>query len=167
MLSAHPPASHWDQPGRLAEFGTTIFSEMSALATQTGSVNLGQGFPDTDGPSWVLEAASRAIGTGHGNQYPPAAGVLELRTAVSAHQQDWYGLSYRAEDEVLVTVGATEALAAAILGLTEPGDEVIVFEPYYDSYAACVALAGARRRVVALRPEAGRWTFDVDELAAA
>jgi N-succinyldiaminopimelate aminotransferase len=167
MLPVPPPTSRWHQPGRLAKFGPTIFGEMSALAVATDSVNLGQGFPDTDGPAWILEAASRAIGGGRGNQYPPAAGVLELRKAVSRHQQDWYGLSYSAEDEILITVGATEAIAAAILGLTQPGDEVIVFEPYYDSYAACVELAGARRRAVTLRPEGGRWTFDPAELAAA
>jgi N-succinyldiaminopimelate aminotransferase len=153
--------------GRLDAFGTTIFAEMSALALATGSINLGQGFPDTDGPAWVLEAAVQAIRSGRGNQYPPGVGIPELRRAVAAHQQDWYGLVFDPEAEVLITVGATEAIAAAILGLTNPGDEVITFEPYYDSYAACIALAGADRRVVTLRPDGGRWTFDPDELRAA
>jgi N-succinyldiaminopimelate aminotransferase len=153
--------------GRLDAFGTTIFAEMSALALATGSINLGQGFPDTDGPAWVLEAAVQAIRSGRGNQYPPGVGIPELRRAVAAHQQDWYGLQFDPDAEVLITVGATEAIAAAILGLTNPGDEVITFEPYYDSYAACIALAGADRRVVTLRPDGGRWTFDPDELRAA
>jgi N-succinyldiaminopimelate aminotransferase len=149
---------------RLREFGTTIFAEMSALALSTDSINLGQGFPDTDGPQRMLEFA--ADGLLHGlNQYPPGRGRPELRTAISAHQKRSYALEYDPDDEVLVTVGATEAIAASILGLCEPGDDVIVFEPYYDSYAACIALAGAHRVPVALRPDAaGRFTFDPDEL---
>jgi N-succinyldiaminopimelate aminotransferase len=154
-------------PGRLDTFGTTIFAEMSALAVKTGSVNLGQGFPDTDGPREVLDAAIRAISDGRGNQYPPGPGIPELRRAIADHQRDWYGLTFDPDSEVLVTVGATEALAAAILGLTAAGDEVVTFEPYYDSYAACIALGGAERRVVTLRPQDGRWTFDPDELRAA
>ncbi|MGX7678200.1 pyridoxal phosphate-dependent aminotransferase [Jatrophihabitans sp. DSM 45814] len=153
-------------PGRLDAFGTTIFAEMSALAIKTGSVNLGQGFPDTDGPDWVLQAAIDAIRAGRGNQYPPGPGIPELRQAIAAHQRSWYDLSFDPETEVLVTVGATEAIAAAIMGLTNPGDEVVTFEPYYDSYAACIALAGAARRVVTLRPDNNRWTFDPDELKA-
>jgi len=128
---------------------------MSALAVRTGSINLGQGFPDTDGPIEVLAAAVRAIQEGRGNQYPPGPGIPELRQAISSHQRAWYGLSFDPDDEVLVTVGATEAIASAVLGLTAPGDEVVTFEPYYDSYAACIALAGAQRRVVTLRPERG------------
>ncbi|HTZ42441.1 MAG TPA: pyridoxal phosphate-dependent aminotransferase [Jatrophihabitans sp.] len=155
------------RPGRLDAFGTTIFAEMSALAVRTGSVNLGQGFPDTDGPELMLEAARRAIAEGRGNQYPPGPGVPELRHAIADHQRDWYGLQVDPDAEVLVTVGATEAIAAALLGLTQPGDEVVTFEPYYDSYAACIALGGARRRVVTLRPDAGRWSFDEAELRAA
>ncbi|MCW2521942.1 MAG: aminotransferase [Frankiales bacterium] len=162
-----PPSAASQRPGRLAQFGATIFGEMSALAGATGSINLGQGFPDTDGPSWILAEASRAILDGRGNQYPPALGIPELRQAIADHQQSYYGLRFDPGSEVLVTVGATEAIAAAILGLTEPGDEVVVFEPYYDSYAACVALAGATRRAVTLRPEAGRWSFDPAELEAA
>lgn len=140
---------------RLAEFGTTIFAEMSALALKTGSINLGQGFPDTDGPEEIREAAVRALRDGRGNQYPPGPGVPELRTAIAAHQQRRYGLSYDPGTEVLVTAGATEAIAAALLALVEPGDEVIAFEPYYDSYAACIAMAGGTRVPVTLRPSGG------------
>ena len=156
-----------DRPGRLDAFGTTIFAEMSALAVRTGSVNLGQGFPDTDGPIEVLQAAQRAIAEGRGNQYPPGPGIPELRQAVADHQREQYGLVHDPATEVLITVGATEAIAAAILGLTSPGDEVLTFEPYYDSYAACIALGGAHRRVVRLHPDDGRWTFDPAELRAA
>ncbi|ALV34523.1 pyridoxal phosphate-dependent aminotransferase [Streptomyces sp. CdTB01] len=152
---------------RLAEFGTTIFAEMSALALRTGSINLGQGFPDTDGPEEVREAAVRALRDGRGNQYPPGPGVPELRTAITAHQQRWYGLSYDPDAEVLVTAGATEAIAASLLALLEPGDEVIALEPYYDSYAACIAMAGGTRVPVTLRPHEGSFRLDLDELRAA
>lgn len=152
---------------RLAEFGTTIFAEMSALAVRTGSINLGQGFPDTDGPEEIREAAVRALRDGHGNQYPPGPGVPELRTAIAAHQLRRYGLSYDPDTEVLVTAGATEAIAAALLALLEPGDEVIAFEPYYDSYAAGIAMAGGTRVPVTLRPDGGRFRLDLDELRAA
>ena len=149
---------------RLQGFGTTIFAEMSALAVATGSINLGQGFPDTDGPAEVMDAAVAAIRAGH-NQYPPGIGIPELRGAIAAHQLKWYGLEYDPETEVLVTAGATEGIAAALLALCESGDEVVTFEPYYDSYAACIALAGAQRRVVQLRtPD---YTFDPAELEAA
>ncbi len=147
-------------------FGTTIFAEMSALAAQTGSINLGQGFPDTDGPAAMLDRAVQAIGSGL-NQYPPGPGTLELRQAVSEHRLAHYGLTYAADGEILVTVGATEAIAATVLALCEPGDEVIAFEPYYDSYAASIALAGARLTAVTMRPVDGRFTFDPDELRAA
>jgi len=130
---------------RLDGLGTTIFAEMSALAASTGAINLGQGFPDTDGPEAVREAAVRALRDGRGNQYPPGAGVPELRTAITAHQQRFYGMEFDPDTEVLVTAGATEAIAAAMLALLEPGDEVIAFEPFYDSYAACIAMAGAVR----------------------
>jgi N-succinyldiaminopimelate aminotransferase len=149
---------------RLQGFGTTIFAEMSALAVATGAVNLGQGFPDTDGPSEVLEAAIAAMRAGQ-NQYPPGPGVPELRHAVAAHQQHWYGLDYDPDTEVLVTAGATEAIAAALLSLLEPGDEVIAFEPYYDSYAACIAMAGAERHPITLR--APTFAFDPDDLRRA
>jgi N-succinyldiaminopimelate aminotransferase len=136
---------------RLAGFGTTIFAEMSALAARTGAVNLGQGFPDTDGPAEIADAAIAAIRAGH-NQYPPGLGIPELRAAIAAHQQHWYGLTYDPDTEVLVTAGATEAIAASLLALCEPGDEVVMFEPYFDSYAACTAMAGATRNVVTLQP---------------
>ncbi|MGW2567511.1 pyridoxal phosphate-dependent aminotransferase [Streptomyces sp. NPDC001537] len=152
---------------RLAEFGTTIFAEMSALAVQTGSINLGQGFPDTDGPEEVREAAVRALRDGRGNQYPPGPGVPELRTAIAAHQERRYGLTYDPDTEVLVTAGATEAIAATLLALLEPGDEVIALEPYYDSYAACIAMAGGTRVPVTLRPHEDSFRLDLDELRAA
>ena len=149
---------------RLQPFGTTIFAEMSALAVVTGAINLGQGFPDTDGPDAVEQAAVEAIRAGH-NQYPPGIGIPELRAAIREHQQRFYGLSYDADDEILVTAGATEAIAAALIALCGPGDEVVTFEPYYDSYAACIAMAGAVRRVVTLR--APDFAFDPEELRAA
>ena len=150
---------------RLDGLGTTIFAEMSALATETGAINLGQGFPDTDGPESVREAAVRALREGRGNQYPPGPGVPELRAAISAHQSRFYGLDFDPDTEVLVTAGATEAIAAALLALLEPGDEVIAFEPFYDSYAACIAMAGARRVPLTLRAPSFR--PDLDELRAA
>ncbi|MGW3954925.1 pyridoxal phosphate-dependent aminotransferase [Streptomyces sp. NPDC004752] len=152
---------------RLAEFGTTIFAEMSALAVRTGSINLGQGFPDTDGPDEVREAAVRALREGRGNQYPPGPGIPELRTAIAAHQERRYGLAHDPDTEVLVTAGATEAIAATLLALLEPGDEVIALEPYYDSYAASIAMAGGTRVPVTLRPHEGGFRLDLDELRAA
>jgi N-succinyldiaminopimelate aminotransferase len=145
--------------------GTTIFAEMSALAVRTGSVNLGQGFPDTDGPPAVAQVAADAILTGKGNQYPPGPGVPDLRVAIVDHQRRFYGLEYDPDSEVLVTAGATEAIAATMLALVEPGDEVIAFEPYYDSYAASIAMAGGTRVPVTLRPPAFR--PDLDALRAA
>lgn len=152
---------------KLAGFGTTIFAEMSALAVETGAVNLGQGFPDTDGPIEVLDAAVEAIRSGV-NQYPPGPGTLELRQAIADHQQRWYGIELDPASEVVVTAGATEALAGALLGMLDAGDEVVVFEPMYDSYQACIALAGARAVPVLLQPgDDGRYVFDPDELTAA
>lgn len=150
---------------RLDGMGTTIFAEMSALAVRTGSINLGQGFPDTDGPAEIAEAAARAVLEGRGNQYPPGPGIPELRTAVAEHQLRFHGLSYDPETEVLVTAGATEAIAAALLALLEPGDEVIALEPFYDSYAACIAMAGAVRVPLTLR--APDFRPDLDALRAA
>jgi N-succinyldiaminopimelate aminotransferase len=148
-------------------FGTTIFTEMSALAVRTGSINLGQGFPDTDGPPEMLEAAAEALRSG-ANQYPPLTGIPALRHAIVAHEQRFRGLTRDPDTEVVVTAGATEAIAAAILGLCEAGDEVVCFEPYYDSYAASIALADAVRRSVTLRPGAdGQYEFDEAELRAA
>lgn len=133
------------------EVAPTIFAEMSAAAVRTGALNLGQGFPDEDGPAEVLEAARAAIALG-ANQYPPGRGVPDLLAAISEHQHRFYGLDVDPEREVIVTAGATEALSATLLALIEsPEDEVVVFEPYYDSYAAAVALAGARLRTVPLR----------------
>jgi N-succinyldiaminopimelate aminotransferase len=149
---------------RLAGFGTSIFTEMSALAERTGSINLGQGFPDEDGPVEVLDAAAAALHAG-ANQYAPLPGVPALRTAIVAHQRSRYGLVHDPDTEVQVTFGATEAIAAALLGLCNPGDEVIALDPTYDSYAAGAALAGARLRRVPLRPP--DWRFDVAELEAA
>jgi len=137
---------------RLAGLGTTIFAEMSARAVATGSINLGQGFPDQDGPVKIAQIAADAILAGRGNQYPPGPGIPELRQAIAAHAARFYGLRYDPADEILVTAGATEAVAAALLALVEPGDEVIAFEPYYDSYAANIAMAGGVRVPVRLRP---------------
>ena len=149
---------------RLTGLGTTIFAEMSALAAATGSVNLGQGFPDRDGPDSLLEDAIAAIRAG-ANQYPPARGIPALRQAIVDHQKRFYDLSFDPDTQVLVTTGATEAIAAALLAFVEPGDEVIALEPYYDSYAAGIAFAGGRRVPVTLR--APSYRLDLDELRAA
>lgn len=144
--------------------GTTIFAEMSARATRTGAVNLGQGFPDTDGPTDVIDRAVDALRSGR-NQYAPGLGVPELRAAIAQHQQRFYGLQVDPETEIAVTTGATEAIASALLGLLDPGDEVIALEPYYDSYVAMIQMAGAVRRPVTLR--APDFRLPVDELRAA
>ncbi|MDP1820513.1 MAG: pyridoxal phosphate-dependent aminotransferase [Acidimicrobiales bacterium] len=149
---------------RLHGFGSTIFAEMSALAAATGAINLGQGFPDTDGPAAIAEAAVEAIRAGD-NQYPPGIGIGPLREAIAAHQRRFYGLTFDPDTEVLVTAGATEALAAAFLALCEPGDEVVTFEPWYDAYTADAALAGAARKTVPLR--APTYDFDPAALRAA
>jgi N-succinyldiaminopimelate aminotransferase len=154
---------------RLQGFGTTVFAEMSALAVATGSVNLGQGFPDYPGPPEVLDVARAAIGTG-ADQYPPGPGVPELRQAIAAHRERFTGTRYDPDSEVLVTAGATEALSGALLALLDTGDEVVLFEPMYDCYAAGIAMAGGVARAVPLRPPAadgGRWTYDPAELRAA
>jgi N-succinyldiaminopimelate aminotransferase len=154
---------------RLQGFGTTVFAEMSALAVATGSVNLGQGFPDYPGPPEVLDAARAAIGTAH-DQYPPGPGLPELRAAIAAHVERFRGLTYDPAVEVLVTAGATEALTGALLALLDTGDEVVLFEPMYDCYPAGIAMAGGVARPVPLHPPAdgdGVWAFDPDELRAA
>ena len=146
---------------RLSGFGISVFTEMSALAVETGAINLGQGFPDEDGPAAVLEAAQAAMRNGH-NQYAPLPGVPALREAIAEHQQRFYGLEV---PDVQVTMGATEAITAAVLGLCEPDDEVLAFDPTYDSYGAAAKMTGARLVPVPLHPP--EWTFDPDELAAA
>ncbi|MEE2032815.1 pyridoxal phosphate-dependent aminotransferase [Rhodococcus chondri] len=151
---------------RLRPFASTIFAEMTLLAVEHDAINLGQGFPDTDGPPEMLEVARRAIADGV-NQYPPGSGMPVLSAAIVADRSDRYGLEHDPDTEVLVTVGATEAISAAILGLVEPGDEVLLTEPYYDSYAAAVALAGATRRTVPLERSGAGFVVDVDALRAA
>ena len=149
---------------RLAGIPPTIFTTMSALAIRTGAVNLGQGFPDADGPASVLESAREAIATG-ANQYAPGNGVAALRQAIARHQERHYGLSLDPDTQVLVTTGCTEGIAAALLGLVDPGDEVVVLEPYYDSYVAMIQMSGGVRRPVTLR--APDFRLDVEELRAA
>lgn len=144
----------------------TIFAEMSALAVRTGAANLGQGFPDEDGPQWIREAAIDAIRDG-ANQYPPGPGILALRQAIAAHQQRHYGITLDPETEVLVAAGATEALTAAILALVEPGDEVLTLEPFYDSHAAAIAMAGATHTTAPLVPHGEGFRLDVAALRAA
>src|SRR6478736_594086 len=152
---------------RLRPYTTTIFAEMSALAVATGSINLGQGFPDTDGPASLLAAAQLAIAEGV-NQYPPGPGIPALRQAIAEARLRDHGQRFDPDTEVLVTVGATEALAAAVLGLCEPGDEVLMLEPHYDSYPPIVAMAGGTHRSVPLRPNStGRFALDLGEAAAA
>ncbi|WP_433266169.1 pyridoxal phosphate-dependent aminotransferase [Actinosynnema sp. CS-041913] len=149
---------------RMRPFTSTIFAEMTALANRTGAVNLGQGFPDTDGPAGMLAVAKDSIDGGL-NQYPPGTGMPVLRQAIAEHRTR-FGTDYDPDTEILVTVGATEAIAASLLALVEPGDEVVLIEPYYDSYAASVALAGATRRTVGLveEPGTGRLGLDVQAL---
>lgn len=149
---------------RLRGIPPTIFSEMSALATATGAVNLGQGFPDVDGPREVIQRAAAAL-RGGANQYAPGPGVPLLRQAIARHQQRHYDLALDPMTQVVVTTGATEAIAAAMLGLVEPGDEVVVLEPFYDSYPATIQMAGGVRRPVTLR--APDFRLDVDALRAA
>lgn len=149
---------------RVASIPPTVFSEMSALAVRTGAVNLGQGFPDVDGPPSVIAEAVRAL-EGGANQYAPGIGVPALRQAIARHQQRHYGLEVDPDTEVVVTTGCTEGIAAALLGLVDPGDEVVVLEPYYDSYLAMIEMSGGVRRPVTLR--APDYRLDADELRAA
>jgi aspartate/methionine/tyrosine aminotransferase len=148
----------------LSNTGTTIFTVMSALAVQHGSINLGQGFPDTDGPADVLRAAADALFDGR-NQYPPMAGVPELRQAVAAANRRFYGLDIDPDSEVVVTSGATEAITACLMALLDPGDEVVLIEPLYDTYLPVVRLLGAVPKLVRLSPP--HWALPRAELAAA
>ncbi|MGO4202701.1 pyridoxal phosphate-dependent aminotransferase [Rhodococcus sp. TAF43] len=161
-----PAAPRSRTVSRLQPFASTIFAEMTALATEHDAINLGQGYPDTDGPAAMLETARRAIADGL-NQYPPGPGMPVLRQAIVADRAVRYGISHDPNSEVLVTVGATEAISAAILGLVEPGEEVVLIEPYYDSYAAAVALAGAVRRAVPMVRDGDSFALDLDALRAA
>ncbi len=149
---------------RLQGIPPTIFSEMSALAVSTNSLNLGQGFPDVDGPPEVIAEAVSALESGH-NQYAPGLGIPALRQAIVAHQHRHYGLDLDPDRQVVVTTGCTEGVAAALLGLVDPGDEIVVLEPYYDSYVAMIQMAGGVRRPVTLR--APDFRLDLDELRAA
>ena len=149
---------------RLQGLGTTIFAEMSALAAATGAINLGQGFPDVDGPTEVADAAVDAIRAGH-NQYPPGIGIADLRIAIAEHQRRFWGIELDPDTEVIATAGATEAITAAIIALCEPGDEVVTFEPTYDSYRAAATIAGATLRVVTLHPPS--YDFAVEDLEEA
>lgn len=151
---------------RLQPYETTIFAEMSALAAELGAVNLGQGFPDEDGPHHMLRVAEHAIANG-ANQYPPGAGIPALRDAIADQRLRRYGIDYSPDSQVLVTVGATEGIAAAVLGLVEPGSEVLLIEPFYDSYSPVVAMAGAHRVPVSLVRDDSGFALDLDAVAAA
>ncbi|WP_348727533.1 pyridoxal phosphate-dependent aminotransferase [uncultured Mycolicibacterium sp.] len=151
---------------RLKPYAVTIFAEMSALAARIGAVNLGQGFPDEDGPAAMLAAAKQAIADGV-NQYPPGLGIPELREAIAEQRSRRYGTEYDPDTEVLVTVGATEAIAASVLGLVEPGSEVLLVEPFYDSYSPVIAMAGCHRRAVPMRQDGDGFAIDVEGLRAA
>ncbi len=151
---------------RLRPYATTVFAEMSALAARVGAVNLGQGFPDEDGPPAMLKAAQQAIAEGV-NQYPPGIGIAPLREAVAAQRKRHFGVDYDPDTEILVTVGATEAIAAAVLGLIEPGSEVILIQPFYDSYSPVVAMAGAQRVIVPLVPHGRGFALDTGALRRA
>ena len=151
---------------RLQPFAVTIFAEMSALASRLGAVNLGQGFPDEDGPAEMLRVAQNASAEGH-NQYPPGLGIPELRQAIAAQRKRHYGIDYDPDTEVLVTVGATEAIAASVLGLVEPGSEVLVIEPFYDSYSPVIAMAGCIRKAVPLVADGAGFAIDTEGLRRA
>ena len=151
---------------RLRPFAVNIFAKMSALAAELGAVNLGQGFPDEDGPPAMLEVARQAIADGV-NQYPPGLGIAELRAAIAAQRSRRYGQEFDPDTEVLVTVGASEAIASAIIGLVEPGSEVLVIEPYFDTYAPNIAMAGAHRVSVPMVGNGRGFALDVDAVRAA
>ncbi len=162
----HPRGRSVTHPlvARMRSHQRSIFGEMSAMASAVGAVNLGQGFPDTDGPELVRRAAEQAIRTGLGNQYPPVHGVPELRTAIADHQRVWYGLNWNPDTDVVVTTGASEAIVATVLALVEPGDEVLVLEPWFDLYAAAIDLAGGIR--VPVPPVPGSFRPDPDAVRA-
>lgn len=151
---------------RLQPYAVTIFAEMSALAARIGAVNLGQGFPDEDGPVGMLKIAQDAIADGV-NQYPPGLGIPALREAIAAQRQRLHGVTYDPDSEVLVTVGATEAIAASVIGLVEPGSEILVIEPFYDSYSPVIAMAGCHRVVVPMVADGRGFAIDIDALRAA
>lgn len=151
---------------RLRPYATTVFAEMSAMAARIGAVNLGQGFPDEDGPPALLLAAQDAIAAG-ANQYPPGIGIAPLRQAIAAQRLRHFGIEYDPDAEVLVTVGATEAIAGAVLGLVEPDSDVLLIEPFYDSYSPVVAMAGARRVVVPMVADGRGFALDGDALRRA
>ena len=151
---------------RLRPYAVTVFAEMSALAARVGAVNLGQGFPDEDGPAGMLKVAQDAIASGV-NQYPPGMGVPELRNAIAQQRERHYGISYDPDTEILVTVGATEAIAASLIGLVEPGSDVLVIEPFYDSYSPAIAMAGCHRRAVPMVADGRGFAIDVDGLRRA
>ncbi len=151
---------------RLQPYAVTIFAEMSALAARIGAVNLGQGFPDEDGPAGMLKVAQDAIAEGI-NQYPPGLGIPALREAIAEQRRRLYGHSYDPDTEILVTVGATEAIAASVIGLVEPGSEVLVIEPFYDSYSPVIAMAGCHRVAVPMVADGSGFAIDVEALRAA
>jgi N-succinyldiaminopimelate aminotransferase len=151
---------------RLRPYASTIFAEMSALAARVGAVNLGQGFPDEDGPAPMLAVAQQAIADGV-NQYPPGPGIPALRQAIAAQRKRHYGITYDPDTEVLVTVGGTEAIASAVIGLVEPGSDVLIIAPFYDSYSPVIAMAGCRRVAVPLAPDDHGFAIDIDRLRAA
>lgn len=151
---------------RLRPYATTIFAEMSALAARIGAVNLGQGFPDEDGPASLLKAAQEAIADG-ANQYPPGIGIAALRHAIAAQRKRLFDVEYDPDTEILVTAGATEAIASAVIGLVEPGSEVLLIEPFYDSYSPVVAMAGCRRVPVPMVGDGLGFALDIDALRRA
>ena len=151
---------------RLRPYSVNIFAAMSALATEVGAVNLGQGFPDEDGPPAMLEAARRAMAEGV-NQYPPGPGIAALREAIAAQRMRRYRMAFDPGSEVLVTVGASEAIAAAVLGLVEPGSEVLLIEPFFDTYSPVIAMAGSRRVSVSLVPDGRGFALDIDAVRSA
>ncbi len=170
-LSENTPVAPWQRAASGANLlsadgslGVTIFEEMTTLAISTGAINLGQGFPDEDGPAEIKAAAQAAITAG-ANQYAPGKGIPELREAIAAHQERFYGLTPDPQNEVIVTTGATEAIAASLLAFIEPGDEVLTFEPFYDSYGAIIGLAGAKHVTVPLL--APDFLPDVDAMESA